>query len=104
MRSEDGSGGRPPALQVPLQAIREFLRLESAGGILLLTHQHAIANVKEQLLIELTHTPLALAALAAGASRWLELRLDPPANRWAGWLWPFCFLAIGALLILYREA
>jgi Na+:H+ antiporter, NhaA family len=27
---------RPPALQVPLQALREFLKLESAGGFLLL--------------------------------------------------------------------
>ncbi len=76
----------------------------AAGGILLLTHQHAIANVKEQLLIELTHTPLALAAIAAGAFRWLELRLDPPSNRVAGWLWPICFLVIGAFLVLYREA
>jgi len=75
-----------------------------SGGILLLTHQHAIANVKDQLLIELTHTPLAIAAIAAGAFRWLDLRLDPPANRWAAWLWPVCFVLIGALLILYREA
>ncbi len=74
------------------------------GGALLLTHQHAIANVKDQLLIELTHTPLALAAIAAGWARWLELRLDPPGNRWAGWVWPVCFLIIGALLLLYREA
>jgi NhaA family Na+:H+ antiporter len=36
MPSENGSGGTPPALQVPLQALREFLKLESAGGILLL--------------------------------------------------------------------
>ena len=43
---------------------------------LLLTHTHAIANVKDQLLIELTHTPLALAGITrglgalAGAARW----------------------------------
>ena len=75
-----------------------------AGGLLLLTHSHAIANVKEQLLIELTHTPLALAGIAAGAARWLELRLDPPGNRIAGWAWPVCFLIIGLLLLSYREA
>jgi putative copper resistance protein D len=74
------------------------------GSALLLTHQHAIANVKDQLLIELTHTPLALTAAAAGWARWLELRLDPPANRWAGWVWPVCFVLIGILLMLYREA
>jgi putative copper resistance protein D len=74
------------------------------GGTLLLTHQHAIANVKDQLLIELTHTPLALAGIAAGWSRWLELRLDPPGSERAGWVWPVCFLFIGMLLLLYREA
>jgi NhaA family Na+:H+ antiporter len=36
MPSDNGSGGTPPTLQVPLQALREFLKLESAGGILLL--------------------------------------------------------------------
>ena len=42
------------------------------GGALLLTHSHAIANVKDQLLIELTHTPLALlpASPPAGAAGW----------------------------------
>ncbi len=80
-----------------------FPLVTALGGALLLTHQHAIANVKDQLLIELTHTPLALASIAAGWARWLELRLDPPANRWAGLVWPVCFLFIGALLLLYRE-
>ena len=54
-----------------------FPLLCAGGGVLLLTHSHAIANVKEQLLIELTHTPLALAGIVAGWARWLELRLDP---------------------------
>jgi putative copper resistance protein D len=77
----------------------------AGGGALLLTHTHAIANVKDQLLIEWTHTPLALAAITAGWARWLELRL--PGGRVAkisAWLWPSCFVAIGAMLILYREA
>ena len=81
-----------------------FPLLCAAGGVLLLTHSHAIANVKEQMLIELTHTPLALAGLGAGAARWLELRLDPPGNRIAGWIWPVCFLFVGLLLLSYREA
>jgi putative copper resistance protein D len=76
----------------------------AVGGAALLTHQHAIANVKDQLLIELTHTPLALAAIGAGWARWLELRLDPPGNRIAGWIWPVCFLLVGLLLLSYREA
>jgi putative copper resistance protein D len=78
--------------------------MSAAGGALLLTHSHAIANVKDQLLIELTHTPLALAGIAAGWARWLEIRADGPVQRAAGWVWPLCFLFIGALLLLYREA
>ena len=73
------------------------------GGAALLTHSHAIANVKEALLIELTHTPLALAAIFAGAARWLELRLDGRAGRIAGWVWPVLFVFIGLLLLSYRE-
>ncbi|HET6307808.1 MAG TPA: copper resistance protein, partial [Rhodopila sp.] len=80
----------------------------AAGGTLLLTHSHAIANVKDQLLIELTHTPLALAGIAAGWSRWLQLRLNPRdtpiAWRVAGWTWPLCILFCGLLLLNYREA
>ena len=77
----------------------------AAGGALLLTHNHTIANVKDALLIEFTHTPLALASLAAGWARWLELRL--PAGRGAvvaGWVWPGCFVFVGLLLFFYREA
>ena len=81
-----------------------FPLMSAVGGALLLTHSHAIANIHEQLLIELTHTPLALLAIVAGASRWLELRLDPPGNRLAGWIWPVCFVLIAGLLLLYREA
>ena len=78
------------------------------GGMLLLTHSHAIANVKDQLLIELTHTPLAVAGIVAGCARWLELRLDPRGNpiawRVAHWLWPVCFILVGLMLLNYREA
>ena len=81
-----------------------FPLLTAGGGALLLTHSHAIANVKDQLLIELTHTPLALAGIGAGWARWLELRLDGRAARIAGWVWPVCFLICGAVLMIYREA
>ncbi len=81
-----------------------FPLMSAAGGALLLTHSHAIANIKDQLLIELTHTPLALAGIVAGWSRWLELRLKPPASRVAGWIWPVCLIFVGMLLLLYREA
>jgi putative copper resistance protein D len=81
-----------------------FPLLTAGGGALLLTHSHAISNVKDQLLIELTHTPLALLGIAAGWTRWLEIRLDPPGNRAAGWVWPICFVLIAGVLLLYREA
>jgi copper resistance protein D len=85
-----------------------FPLLCAVGGVLLLTHSHAIANLKDQLLIELTHTPLAITGIVAGWARWLELRLDPVANRteWrvARWLWPVCFVLIGLMLLNYREA
>ncbi len=74
------------------------------GGVALLTHSHAIGNVKEQLLIEQSHTLLALGGIAGGWARWLELRLDPPGNRIAGWVWPLCFLFVGLVLLAYREA
>lgn len=85
-----------------------FPLLCAAGGTMLLTHSHAIANVKDQLLIELTHTPLALAGIAAGWARWLEIKLNPRENPvvWhiAGWVWPICILFCGLLLLGYREA
>jgi putative copper resistance protein D len=76
----------------------------AGGGALLLTHSHAIANVKDQLLIEWTHIPLALAAIVAGWSRWLELRLPGRVAQASSWVWPCCFVLIGLLLVLYREA
>jgi putative copper resistance protein D len=76
----------------------------AGGGALLMTHSHAIANVKDALLIEWTHTPLALAAIVAGWSRWLELRLPGRIGRGCAWIWPVCFMVIGGLLLFYREA
>jgi copper resistance protein D len=73
------------------------------GGALLLTHSHAITNVKEALLVELTHVPLGMLAVCAGWTRWLELRL--PNTNWKSpsWIWPICFVLIGAGLLNYRE-
>ena len=65
---------------------------------------HALTNLREELLAELSHTPLALLAVTAGWGRWLELRFPGPARRVAGRVWASCFPLIGVILLLYREA
>jgi putative copper resistance protein D len=76
----------------------------AASGALLLTHSHALANVKEEQLAELSHIPIALLGIAAGWARWLELRL-PAEDRWLpARIWPVCFLLVGFLLLIYRES
>src|SRR5262245_16837544 len=76
------------------------------GGVILLTHTHALSNVKEELLIELSHTPLAILAVIAGWSRWLEFRLPEPipTRKCLAWVWPVCFIMIGLILMGYHEA
>lgn len=80
-----------------------FPLLCAIGGMMLLTHSHSIANVKELLLIEMTHMPLAVFAIWSGWTRWLELRLDGRAQVIAGWLWPTFFCLTAVTLLLYRE-
>ena len=76
----------------------------AAGGALLMTHSHALDNVKEEFLAELSHLPLALFAVIAGWSRWLEIRLQDARVRLIAWIWPACFVLIGFVLIVYRES
>jgi putative copper resistance protein D len=73
------------------------------GGSLLLTHTHALQNSRDQVLAELSHTPLAVLAVLAGCMRWLELRLPKPDAKIPARLWPVCFMLIGALLLTYKE-
>jgi copper resistance protein D len=73
------------------------------GGTLLLAHNHSLTRVQEQLLAELSHTPIAILGLAAGWARWLEIRFPERPPRWAANLWPVCFMAIGYFLLTYRE-
>ena len=82
-----------------------FPMLIAVSGALLLTHSHSLGNIKEEVLAELSHIPLAILAVIAGWSRWLELRL-PVENRTRAWftrLWPVCISLIGILLLNYRE-
>src|SRR5215469_816371 len=73
------------------------------GGAVLLTHQHAISNVKESSLVELSHVPMGVIAVFAGWARWLELRLPKENRAIPSWIWPMCFVLIGAGLLNYRE-
>jgi copper resistance protein D len=76
------------------------------GGVVLLTHTHALSNVKEELLAELSHTPLAVVGIVAGWARWLELRLpeENSARKYLAWVWPVCFILIGLILMDYHES
>jgi putative copper resistance protein D len=76
----------------------------AAGGALLLTHSHSLGNVKEEFLAELSHTPLAILAVAAGWSRWLEVRLAQEGKCALKCIWPVCFILIGVVLLNYRES
>ena len=82
-----------------------FPMLIAVSGALLLTHSHSLGDVKEEVLAELSHIPLAILAVMAGWSRWLELRL-PAENHTRAWLtrlWPVRISLIGILLLNYRE-
>ena len=82
-----------------------FPMLVAFSGALLLTHSHSLGNIKEEVLAELSHIPLAILAVMAGWSRWLELRLpaENHARAWVARLWPVCISLIGVLLLNYRE-
>jgi len=80
-----------------------FPLLCAVGGGLLLTHSHAMFNLKDEFLAEVTHAPLGILGAFAGWGRWLELRL-PGSGRGPGWLWTLCLIAVGLILVVYREA
>lgn len=76
----------------------------AAGGALLMTHSHSLGNVRKEFLAELSHIPLALMAVLAGWSRWLEIRLPPHRASRAMRIWPAYFVLIGLTLLNYRES
>jgi putative copper resistance protein D len=80
-----------------------FPLLCAVGAALLLTHSHGTANVEEEFMAELNHAPMAVLGVMAGWSRWLELRLPPEDRTIPAWIWPVCFVLIGAGLLNYRE-
>jgi putative copper resistance protein D len=79
-----------------------FPLIGAVGGGLLLTHSHAMFNLKQEFLTEVTHAPLGLFGAFMGWARWTELRV-PQSGAAPGWIWRFCFIAVGLLLLFYRE-
>lgn len=74
------------------------------GAAILLTHDHAVQDVKEELFPAMSHTLIALFGATAGWGRWLELRLpEGRASKIAGDLWPIFLAAAGLVLLNYRE-
>jgi putative copper resistance protein D len=80
-----------------------FPILSVVGGGLLLTHSHALLDLKAEYLVEVTHTPLGMVALAIGWARWLEVRLPVTNNRMPARIWAVGLSVVGVLLLLYRE-
>jgi putative copper resistance protein D len=80
-----------------------FPLLCAVSGGLLLAHTHSADDLKEQLLIELSHISLGLLATFVAWARWLELRLPPPHDRLPGRLWAAGLSLVGVLLLLYQE-
>ena len=89
---------------MPGRAALVFPAVCAVGGALLMTHSHALGNVKEELLAEWSHMPIAVLGVTAGCARWLELRLPRNLGRIPAWVWPPCFVSIGLMLVLYRES
>ncbi|MGJ0507302.1 MAG: copper resistance D family protein [Methylocystis sp.] len=75
----------------------------AAAAAFLLTH-YGHTGDKNEVLIEISHTPVALLGVIAATARWLEIRLPASAiSRVAAMVWPLAFTAAGAFLLLYRE-
>jgi len=82
---------------------RVFPLLTAVGGGLLITHSHAMFNLKAEFLVEVTHAPLGVLGMFVGWTRWLELRLPAPEHQLPGRLWAVGLALVGVLLLLYRE-
>ena len=80
-----------------------FPILCAVGGILLLTHSHSGFELKTEYLIQSTHMAMGLFAIFMAASRWLELKLEPPYATWAGIISTVSMGVIGLIMVFYDE-
>jgi putative copper resistance protein D len=75
-----------------------------AASAFLLTH-YGHTEGADEVLIAISHTPVALLGIVAASARWLEIRSpDAPEGRAGALVWPVAFMLAGVLLLLYREA
>ncbi len=78
-----------------------FPVLSMAGGLVLLTHSHQIAELKQEFLTQSTHVAMGLLAVVMGCARWLELRLPSPRDRAPGYVAVAAMTLIGLVLLFY---
>lgn len=76
------------------------------GGALLLTHMHGFGgDEKNEMLVGLSHSSIAVLGATAGWARWLQIRLPGSRSaKYAAWIWPICLMLVGIVLLDYREA
>jgi putative copper resistance protein D len=77
----------------------------AAGAALLFTHSHSLGDGKNEVLVMISHSALAMFGVTAGWARWLELRLprEEGERRIAGYVWPVALMLVGMVLLDYRE-
>jgi len=80
-----------------------FPLLCAVAATLLLTHSHAIASLRTAFLTEVSHAPLGILGVLLAWGRWLELRLPVREACLPGGVWRGAMVAIGLLLVFYRE-
>jgi len=78
-----------------------FPSLCIVGGIILLTHSHSIAELKQEFLIQSTHVSMGVLGVLLGCGRWLEIRLSAPYDRVAGVMSIGAMMLVGFILLFY---
>lgn len=80
-----------------------FPVLCALGGLILMTHSHLGFQPKTEFLIQIGHTLIGLFAIVAACGRWLELKLQAPYSRIAGFTSVLAIFMISLVLLFYRE-